>query len=98
MSEFSAQHLAQWTGGRWTSKPAARLTGFTTDTRQLGTGQVFVAIRTEQRDGHDFLSLAEAGGASAAIVSAENSALKLPQLVVDDPLRAFQAIAREHRR
>jgi UDP-N-acetylmuramoyl-tripeptide--D-alanyl-D-alanine ligase len=98
MPEFSAQHLAQWTGGRWTSKPPARLTGFTTDTRQLSTGQVFVAIRTDKRDGHDFLSLAESGGASAAIVATENSSLKLPQLVVADPLRAFQAIAREHRR
>jgi len=59
---------------------------------------VFVALKTDKRDGHDFLSAAMAAGASAAIVSQPNLGLDLPQLVVADPLRAFQAIAREHRR
>ncbi|MBW8782490.1 MAG: UDP-N-acetylmuramoyl-tripeptide--D-alanyl-D-alanine ligase [Verrucomicrobia bacterium] len=68
------------------------------DTRQLHAGQVFVAIRTEKRDGHDFLPAAQAAGASAALVSRADPALALPQLVVADPLAAFQAIAREHRR
>lgn len=68
------------------------------DTRQLRAGQVFVAIRTDKRDGHDFLPAAQAAGASAAIVARPSSDLPLPQLVVADPLQAFQAIAREHRR
>jgi UDP-N-acetylmuramoyl-tripeptide--D-alanyl-D-alanine ligase len=78
--------------------PSSPLTGFTMDTRQLHAGQVFVAIRTEKRDGHDFLPAAQAAGASAALVSRADPALALPQLVVADPLAAFQAIAREHRR
>lgn len=68
------------------------------DTRQLREGQVFVALKTDKRDGHDFLPAAQAAGASAALVSAANPALALPQLVVADPLVAFQTIAREHRR
>ena len=68
------------------------------DTRQLRAGQVFVALRTEKRDGHEFLPAAQAAGASAALVATPNPALALPQLVVADPLAAFQAIAREHRR
>jgi len=59
---------------------------------------VFVAIKTDQRDGHDFLAAAQGAGASAAIVAVPNPALTLPQLVVADPLRAFQTVAREHRR
>ncbi len=98
MPTFSPQDLAAWTGGRWTAEPRARLEGFTIDTRQLRAGQVFVAIKTEKRDGHDFLGAAEEAGASAAIVAAEDRELGLPQLVVADPLKAFQAIAREHRR
>jgi UDP-N-acetylmuramoyl-tripeptide--D-alanyl-D-alanine ligase len=98
MPDFPAQLLAAWTGGRWTTAPNAPLAGFTMDTRQLRPGQVFVALKTAKRDGHDFLAAAANAGASAAIVAAPNPALALPQLVVPDPLAAFQAIARHHRR
>jgi UDP-N-acetylmuramoyl-tripeptide--D-alanyl-D-alanine ligase len=57
-----------------------------------------VALRTEQRDGHDFVAAAAKAGAAAAIVSRAVADVALPQLVVADPLAAFQAIARGHRR
>ncbi|MDB6168913.1 MAG: UDP-N-acetylmuramoylalanyl-D-glutamyl-2,6-diaminopimelate--D-alanyl-D-alanyl ligase [Verrucomicrobia bacterium] len=98
MPTFPPSQLAAWTGGRWTAQPAAALTGFTMDTRRLKAGEVFVALRTGQRDGHDFLAAAQAAGAAAALVAAPNPRLPLAQLVVKDPLAAFQAIAREHRR
>lgn len=98
MPDFPAQRLAQWTGGRWTAQPASRLIGFAVDSRQLRPGQMFVALKTEKRDGHDFLAAAQANGASAALVAKADPAVPLPQLVVADPLAAFQAIAREHRR
>ena len=79
MPAFPPVSLANWTGGRWTTQPAAELAGFTMDTRQLRPGQVFVAIKTEKRDGHDFLPAAQAAGASAAIVALPDPALKLPQ-------------------
>ena len=97
MPEFPPSVLAEWTGGRWTAQPVSSLLGFTIDTRQLRSGQVFVAIKTDKRDGHDFLAAAEAAGASAALVSTADARLALPQLVVADPLLAFQAIARQHR-
>src|SRR3954464_885264 len=98
MPEFLAQQLAQWSGGRWTAQPSAPMTGFCVDSRLIRPGQVFVAIKTDKRDGHDFLSAARNAGAAAAIVAAANPSLPLPQLVVADPLAAFHAIAREHRR
>ena len=98
MLEFAPEKLATWTSGKWTSLPTLPLVGFTTDTRQLRSGQVFVALKTDKRDGHDFLSAAQASGASAALVSQANPVLAIPQLVVADPLVAFQSIAREHRR
>jgi UDP-N-acetylmuramoyl-tripeptide--D-alanyl-D-alanine ligase len=97
MPTFAAEKLAAWTGGRWNRFPGGAVAGFTQDTRQLAAGQVFVALKTDKRDGHDFLAQAETSGATAAIVSRENAALALPQLIVDDPLAAFQRIAREHR-
>jgi UDP-N-acetylmuramoyl-tripeptide--D-alanyl-D-alanine ligase len=95
---FAPAQLAQWTSGKWTAQPASPLAGFTMDTRQLRESQVFVALKTDKRDGHDFLPAAHAAGASAALVSRADPALALPQLVVADPLAAFQTIAREHRR
>lgn len=97
MPNFTPDILAHWTGGRWTAQPVSPLSGFTIDTRQLRTGQVFVAIKTEKRDGHDFLPAAQQAGASAALVATPDPSLMLPQLVVADPLAAFQSIARAHR-
>ncbi len=98
MPLFPPLQLAAWTGGHWTLAPGVPLTGFGCDTRALRAGDVFVALRTEKRDGHHFLADAQAGGAGAALVARADPAVTLPQLVVADPLRAFQAIARAHRR
>ncbi|HVU17653.1 MAG TPA: UDP-N-acetylmuramoyl-tripeptide--D-alanyl-D-alanine ligase [Candidatus Didemnitutus sp.] len=98
MPRFVPEKLAAWTGGHWTHLPGRELTGFNQDTRLLGPGQVFVALRTGKRDGHDFLGDAAARGAAAALVAREIPGSQLAQLVVADPLAAFQRIAREVRR
>ena len=98
MPTFAAEKLATWTGGSWSPFPGTAITGFNQDTRTLSAGQVFVALKTDKRDGHDFLGEARARGATAALVNRAVAGEPLPQLVVDDPLAAFQRIAREHRR
>jgi len=98
MLSFTPKFLADATGGRWTREPAGPVTGFTVDSRVLASGQCFVALKTARRDGHDFLGAALEVGAAAALVAAPAEALALPQLVVSDPLAAFQAIAAAHRR
>jgi UDP-N-acetylmuramoyl-tripeptide--D-alanyl-D-alanine ligase len=95
---FSPVQLAEWSGGRWTTEPGGPLLAFAIDTRKLRPGDIFVALKTAKNDGHAFLADAAAAGASAALVATPNPALALPQLVVRDPLVAFQAIARAHRR
>jgi UDP-N-acetylmuramoyl-tripeptide--D-alanyl-D-alanine ligase len=99
MCAFDPKLVASWTAGAWAgSPPAAGLTGFAIDSRVVRPGEMFVAIRTDQRDGHDYLSAAASAGAAAALVSAPRPGVDFPQLVVPDALAAFQAIAREHRR
>lgn len=98
MPTFAADKLATWTGGTWSPFPGAAITGFNQDTRALSPGQVFVALRTEKRDGHDFLGEAQARGAAGALVARPVAGQGIAQLVVTDPLTAFQRIAREHRR
>ncbi|MDD2762450.1 MAG: UDP-N-acetylmuramoyl-tripeptide--D-alanyl-D-alanine ligase [Opitutaceae bacterium] len=94
---FTPGQLATWSRGRWTALPAAPITGFSNDTRTLRPNQLFVALKTDRRDGHEYLAAAQAAGAAGAIVSRAHAALPLPQLVVEDPLAALQAIAGEHR-
>lgn len=97
MPEFDPKILAADTGGDWCANPVAPITGFSIDTRSLKPGDLFVALKTEKRDGHDFLADAEARGAGAALVAHPVSSSKLPQLVVADPEAALREIARAHR-
>lgn len=92
MPTFAAADLASWSHGRWEGRAPAAVTGFGNDTRRLAAGEAFVALRTDRRDGHDFLGDARARGASCALVSRAVPD-PLPQLVVDDALAGLQRIA-----
>ena len=48
---------------------ATTISGITTDTRKIGKGNVFVALKGERFDGHDYLQDAVRDGASAVVVS-----------------------------
>src|SRR5215471_4006505 len=63
----------------------ARFLSVSTDTRTLARGALFVALRGERFDGHQFLTAARERGAAAAMVD-ENlkEAPQLPALVVGD--------------
>ena len=98
MPAFTPETLAAWTGGTWTGPAAGPVRGLGVDSRRIGSGEAFVALATGRRDGHDFVAAAAAAGAAAAIVAREVPGAAVPQLVVEDPLRALQAVAREHRR
>ncbi|MBD2203234.1 UDP-N-acetylmuramoyl-tripeptide--D-alanyl-D-alanine ligase [Calothrix sp. FACHB-1219] len=68
--------------------------GIQTDTRILKPGEVFVALRGEKFDGHEFVAVAIAKGAIAAIVDFEYENPRLPVLQVKNTLEAYQKIAR----
>jgi alanine racemase len=72
-----------------------------TDSRGAAPGALFVALKGQQTDGHRFLADAFHNGASAAIVAQGRLAALEPSwsvIVVPDPLRGLQALARWHRR
>jgi UDP-N-acetylmuramoyl-tripeptide--D-alanyl-D-alanine ligase len=71
------------------------LAGITTDTRSVKPGQVFVALRGERFDGHDYLEAAVAAGAAAVVVSTSPplSTLGVPVFQVGDTLVALGALA-----
>jgi len=78
--------------------PEARFTGVSTDSRGIQRGELFVAIRGERFDGHEFLGMAQARGASAAMIDARyGGAVPLPVVVVDDTRRGLGRLARHWR-
>ncbi|MFI5230880.1 MAG: UDP-N-acetylmuramoyl-tripeptide--D-alanyl-D-alanine ligase [Gemmatimonadales bacterium] len=70
-----------------------------TDTRAIGRGDLFVALRGEHHDAHDYLAEAVAKGAAAVVVSEAGRAagLGVPAYVVPDTLRALGALGRARR-
>lgn len=62
------------------------------DTRSLAAGDLFVALKGQRFDGHDFLEACIRNGAAGAVVS-RPLAILLPQVVVKDTLTALTALA-----
>ncbi|EFL4481678.1 UDP-N-acetylmuramoyl-tripeptide--D-alanyl-D-alanine ligase [Escherichia fergusonii] len=68
------------------------LDAVTTDTRKLTPGCLFVALKGERFDAHDFADQAKAGGAGALLVSRPLD-IDLPQVIVKDTRLAFGELA-----
>ena len=85
--------IAAAIGGQLTGADGA-VSGVSTDTRSIGAGQLFVALRGERFDAHDFLDQAAANGATAMLVASID---KLPAgvsaVVVDDTRLALGRLA-----
>jgi|SRR5436190_892059 len=88
---------ARLAGGR-TSGADARFDGVSTDSRSIGRGELFVALRGERFDGHDFLGGAAERGAAGAMVDARyHGPFPLPVIIVDDTKLALGELARRWR-
>lgn len=73
------------------------VTGYSIDSRTIGAGELFFAIKGDRFDGHDFVSAALERGAAGAIVRRDFVGSG-NLLRVEDPLLALQTLAREVRR
>jgi UDP-N-acetylmuramoyl-tripeptide--D-alanyl-D-alanine ligase len=71
--------------------------GVSTDSRTVKTGELFVALKGENFDGHGFIGNARERGAVAAIVSQKMDDA-LPQIVVDDTTLTLGRLAQCWRR
>ncbi|MEA5572430.1 UDP-N-acetylmuramoyl-tripeptide--D-alanyl-D-alanine ligase [Calothrix sp. UHCC 0171] len=67
-------------------------TGIQTDTRKLQPGEVFLALRGENFDGHAFVEMAIAKGALAAIVDFAYEDTQFPVFRVENTLVAYQQL------
>jgi UDP-N-acetylmuramoyl-tripeptide--D-alanyl-D-alanine ligase len=83
--------IAHWAGGEIHGEDTA-IDAISNDTRTLAPGSLYVALRGERFDGHDFAADAVARGASAMLVERLLD-VALPQIVVADSQHALGRIA-----
>ncbi|HEY4862801.1 MAG TPA: UDP-N-acetylmuramoylalanyl-D-glutamyl-2,6-diaminopimelate--D-alanyl-D-alanine ligase [Xanthobacteraceae bacterium] len=91
--------LVAATGGRLLGSPPQAISGVSIDSRTVGEGEVFFAIKGERVDGHAYVADALARGAALAVV-AEARLSEMPTgvlLAVPDVLEALRALARAAR-
>src|SRR5436190_10159997 len=94
---MSAAEAAALMNGR-VSGSEARFTAVSTDSRNIGRGELFVALRGERFDGHEFLAAATSRGAAAAVIDRNYAgAFPLPVVIVDDTKRALGELAHRWR-
>jgi len=91
-SLWTSDEIAAATGG--TASASFEVTGVTFDSREVGPGDLFVAMPGTVHDGHKFVDGAFAAGAAGAIVSQPVSG---PHVLVEDTFAALQALGRASR-
>lgn len=101
-ARFDDSEVLQATGATRT-RPGSRTTfeGVCTDSRQLIPGCLFVALKGDRFDAHDFLTQAAEGGAAAVMVNSgkanDFSSETVAVYEVSDTVRALGRLARFHR-
>jgi UDP-N-acetylmuramoyl-tripeptide--D-alanyl-D-alanine ligase len=99
MTPLELADVLTGTGGdlRGRLPDATRFPRIERDARRVTSGDLFIAIRGERFDGHQFVADAAANGAAAALVGREWAAAQreapLPLIVVDEPVAALQRLA-----
>ncbi|GAB2970208.1 UDP-N-acetylmuramoyl-tripeptide--D-alanyl-D-alanine ligase [Frigoribacterium salinisoli] len=99
MIALTPAEVAELTGGRLVlpagsaSVADAAVSGSVeTDSRLVGPGSTFFALRGDETDGHRFVDAAVASGA-ALVVAERDPGATVPVVVVDDGVRALSALA-----
>jgi UDP-N-acetylmuramoyl-tripeptide--D-alanyl-D-alanine ligase len=89
---WTSEEIAAATGG--TASQPFEVTGVTFDSREVGPGDLFVAMPGTVHDGHIFVESAFEAGAAGVIVS---QPVNGPHVLVDDTFAALQALGRASR-
>lgn len=105
MAELTLNQVLEWTGGKQIrgADDGRVFREVGSDTRLLKAGQLFIALRGASFNGHDFLVSAVNGGAGGLLIDEPEAVAELPAetdvpvIVVEDTLRALQALAAGYR-
>lgn len=101
MSPLSINEIIKATQGKLLNKTARpqRINGFSTDSRTLKKGDVFIALKGPNFDGHKFINAVIRRGASAIIASQKPKIINknIPLIKVPNTLKALGQIAAAYR-
>lgn len=103
MAAFTLQEVEKATGGRllYPVVDDSVFSQVETDTRAITEGALFVALKGETFDGHDYVLQAKERGAAGAVVAEDRPEYKqegFAVVIVTDTRKAYQDLARFHRR
>ena len=93
---WNVSELSKLTAGQ-VNGDNATFNSISTDTRTLKAGALFVALRGENFDGHDYVAAAAERGAAVALVD-HQLPISIPQVIVPDVLAGLSTFARAWRR
>lgn len=90
--------IAEASGGKLLSgDPETVVTGFFTDSREAKPGKMFVPIRGERADGHDYIGAVFEAGGTASFADHEPEGIEGPLVLVGDCRTALQKTAAAYR-
>ena len=95
MERFTLAQAAEWTKGE--ARGEAALTAVTTDSRQIPPEALFLPIKGERFDAHDFIGKAIENGAAAVMSHRENEEYPVPALYVENTSQALLDLAGGYR-
>ena len=98
MAKFTLSQVLEATGGTSTHTKTITFSDVSTDTRTIEAGFLFVALKGDTFDGHDFIGNAIEKGATGAVVEKGRTVDGIVCIEVDNTLTAYQQLARYHRR
>ena len=97
MEKLQAGTICHWINGRLIGDELVSVDEVSTDTRTLVKGSLFVAIRGNNFDGHEFIGQAFEKGATIVISEEEHAVSEgLALIVVQDTIKALGELARNY--
>lgn len=96
MMNLTLKQIAEACGGIYVGPQEAygcSVSDITTDSRKAAKGSLFIPIKGQRADGHDFISQVAKAGALAALSEKELSEAPLPYILVESSLQAIKDIA-----
>ena len=100
MKDFTLAEIAKACNGEYVGDESLKNTKITSverDSRQVKNGSLFLAIKGERVDGHDFIEKCFAQGAVCALCEKASENATKPCIVVPSTLDAVKKIGRAYR-
>lgn len=100
MKKFTLGEIAESCGGKFVGNDSDKnieITSVERDSRQIKDGSLFLAIKGERVDGHDYIEKCFAAGAVCAVCEKQPVNAEKPYILVDSTLEAVKKIAKAYR-